>query len=324
MDGESDEPQPPEDVVADEERAARAAKPTAASRVVTAGGLAARAVASHGPILESARNFAGLKLAGSAGAATKLNFNLAAGQLASAYLTREMTQGRLDIAKATIGMAGVEKLNVGALAQVGLMQTKVNLGDLSAAASGGLTTNLIAQWRDTLAIGHKGAQVEVAGAISRLIADNNLNRLALAGMPPGLTGESLGQRIADITRSSFSGIGQELRNGILGSIRPAALAATQALMDRLKASSEQERRSEDALWEMGWWMPPSASMDFFWEVGGLAEEGRRHALRRAMTEAARSREFGRIVERWMDLPPFQSRRRSSRTACRITVEAGTA
>jgi hypothetical protein len=85
-------------------------------------------------------------------------------------------------------------------------------------------------------------------------------------------------------------------------------------MERIRASNEQEQRYEAALWRMGWWMPPSGSMDFFWEVGRLAHEGRRHELRRAMTEAARSREFGRIVEGWMDLEPFRSRRRFVRDA----------
>lgn len=285
-----------------------------AGRGVTVGELAAQIAASHGPILKSAGNLAGLHapvdaLSTSIGKSAASGFGLTVGNLASAYLAREMAQGRLDFGKIAVGIPGIEKLNLGAFVQVGLSQTKINIGALSAAAAGGLTADVIGQWRDTLAIGKKGAQAEVAGAISRLIADNNINRLALAGMPPGLTGETLGKRISEIAGAYFTGVGQDLRDGIIGSLRPAALAASRALMERIKASSETERRHEEALWRLGWWMPPSASMEFFWEVGALADEGLRHELRRAMTEAARSREFGRIVESWMDLPSFQNRRR---------------
>jgi len=178
--------------------------------------------------------------------------------------------------------------------------------------TGGISAELVEGWRGTLLAGQDAARLSVAGSMAGLIADKNLTALSATNAQfglPGLAGENLSRAITEATSSYMSGIGKAVRDGLIASIRPAALAATSSLMERIKASSEQQRIYEEDLWQMGWWMLPSASTSFFWDVGRLAHEGERLALRRKMTAAARSREFGRIVESWMDLAPFRRRRR---------------
>ena len=190
-----------------------------------------------------------------------------------------------------------------------LPATSLELAGIKGGVAGGLSAKLIEQWRDKLALGQRPAQLEVASAMSRIIADTNLGALVGPQLFGSLTGELLSKRIEERSASLLTGIGRELRGGLIASIKPAALLASSALMERITEYNEKEQEYEAALWRLGWWMPPSASMDFFWEVGALASEGRRHDLRRAMTEAARSREFGRIVDHWLRLDPFGKRRR---------------
>lgn len=197
------------------------------------------------------------------------------------------------------------RLTIGMLAD-SLPASGVRVGSLVDA----IGKDLIESWRSQLQEGHDSIRRLVAGSMSSAIADMNLGALAAAqGIASGLTGERLKHAVAEATASYLTGFGQDLRESVIQSIRPAALAATSSLMERIQASSEQQRAYDDALWRLGWWMPPSVSMDFFWEVGRLAHEGRRLQVRHEMTAAARSREFGRAVERWMRLPAFRTRRR---------------
>jgi hypothetical protein len=164
-------------------------------------------------------------------------------------------------------------------------------------------------WRAQLLTGHEQALQGVAGSVSRAIADLNLAGLAAAAVPQTLVGEELQRAISELAATYTTGIGAQVRDLVISGIRPAALAASAAMMERLRASSEVQRTYDEALRRMGWWLPPSVSMSFFWEVGRLADERKRVALRWAMADYAKSREFGRSVEGWMDLDVFKDRRR---------------
>lgn len=318
MDGEGIEGQGPES----DEESPDTPPDEHGTRPLTAPEIAARAAASHGSLLKSSAEFSRIQaqaqsFAGSA-SLDKLRVlgsiptGLTAGKLAASILGGGVAQSALttsgiasEIAGAQLGLAGLG---------LGLPGTTLELAGITGGVAGGLSTKLIEQWRDTLALGQRPAQLEVAGAMSRIIADTNLGALVGPQLFGSLTGDLLSKRIEEGTASLLTGIGRELREGLIASIKPAALMASSALMERIRASNKKEQEYEAALWRMGWWTPPSASMDFFWEVGALADEGRRHDLRRAMTEAARSREFSRIVDHWMQLDPFGKRRRFLRDA----------
>lgn len=92
-------------------------------------------------------------------------------------------------------------------------------------------------------------------------------------------------------------------------VQPAALAATSEFVARARESSELMKQYQESLFALGWWVPPSASMDFFWEVGELAHAGRKTDVRRAMVAAGRERAMFRMVEAWLDEEPFRERRR---------------
>jgi len=193
----------------------------------------------------------------------------------------------------------------------------IRLSDLVARAikspsidfAGLVTPGLVAGWRTELLNGSEQALQGVAGSVSRTIADLNLAGLAAASVPSTLIGDGLQKAIKELTATYTTGIGAQVRDLVISGIRPAALAASAAMMERLKASSEVQRAYDDALRRMGWWLPPSVSMDFFWDVGRLADERKRVAVRWAMGDYAKSRQFGRTVEGWMDLDVFKDRRR---------------
>ena len=107
---------------------------------------------------------------------------------------------------------------------------------------------------------------------------------------------------SESTAACMANVGEGLRAGVLGAIRPLAFLSPSSLLDRIKASSEQRRLYDQALFELGWWLPPSAGMEDFWEVGRLAYERRRFELRQQMVSYASSRVFRRSMERWFQLP----------------------
>jgi hypothetical protein len=300
---------------------AQAAEPR--TRLLTAAEIAVQALASHEPLLNSAteltriqahaQSFASSLPIDKLGVLDSVPTGLTADKLARSFLTNEVAQQALHTSGIASEIVASQKFGLAGLG-LDLPATKMALTGITGGLGGGLSTKLIERWRETLALGQRPAQLEVAGAMSRIIADTNLGALVGPQLLGSLTGELLSKRIAEGTASYLIEIGRELREGLIASIKPAALMASSALMERIRASNKKEQKYEAALWQMGWWMPPSASMDFFWEVGALADEGRRHDLRRAMTEAARSREFGRIVEQWMQLDPFGKRRRFLRDA----------
>lgn len=189
----------------------------------------------------------------------------------------------------------------------------LNIGGL---IGSGLTNQLTEQWRDQLLEGQQFAGLQVARSISNIVADDSLTAIqnTIRGIGADLLSQGLQAELRKTSESLQVTIGGLLRESIIESLQPAALLATEAWAERARAASERQRAYDEALREMGWLMPPSADMDFFWEVGRLAYEGKRLAVRREMTAAARSRDFGRVVNGWMELEPFRRRRSILRDA----------
>lgn len=181
---------------------------------------------------------------------------------------------------------------------------------------GGIDVDVVDRWRSVLTTEGDAARSLVSGSMAGLVTDLNLGRLAAQPLLADYVGDNLQSAVGSAAMEFISGIGSELRESVLESIRPAAWLATSSMLKRLRASTETQREYDDALTRLGWWMPPSVSMDFFWEVGRLAHEGRKTKLRQAMVAASKSREFGHIVTDWMDLPEFAARRKFIRDGLR--------
>lgn len=181
---------------------------------------------------------------------------------------------------------------------------------------GGIDVDVVDRWRSVLTTEGDAARSLVSGSMAGLITDLNLGRLAAQPLLADYVGDNLQTAVGSAAMEFISGIGSELRESVLESIRPAAWLATSSMLERLRESTETQREYDDALTRLGWWMPPSVSMDFFWEVGRLAYEGRKTKLRQTMVAASKSREFGRIVTDWIDLPEFAARRKFIRDGLR--------
>lgn len=213
-----------------------------------------------------------------------------------------------------LGQLGARDLRSKGLADLGSVQFKT-VGDVF----GAISSDLVQGWRSSLMAGQESIRLSVADSMTREISERNLTAFATIGakaMLPDLTSANLSRSLTELTSSYLGRIGESVRESLMASIRPAALAATSALMEQINSSNEAEREYEDALWHLGWWVPPSVTSDFFWQVGRLARDRRRHELRREMVEASRSRDFRRVVEGWMELEPFRARRRFIRDGLR--------
>ncbi len=173
----------------------------------------------------------------------------------------------------------------------------------------GIGKDLIAAWRDQLVVQQDAARMSVAAAISYTIADTNLASLVAQSLAVNPFADSRPRTFGELAVHYIDSARVALRERVITSIKPAALLATSSLLEWIRTSNAQEQEFEAALRRAGWWIPSSATTRFLFHVGQLAAAGRRTDVRRAMVAASRSREFGRSVERWMDLPEFRERRR---------------
>ena len=209
----------------------------------------------------------------------------------------------LTIGKALGSLAPFEAMGK-ISAPLGIASSK----SLAAGLFGNISADLAAGWRKQLLSGLDAARLDVAGSISKVIAQTSLDALAGQVFVPGRATLPLGPALADGLRAYTTAIGANISEGLIAAIKPTALLASSSLIERLKASSAHQRLYDEALWELGWWMPPSVDMGTFWELGRLAHEGRRVELRREMVALAASSEFTHVLERWMELPAFRRRR----------------
>jgi hypothetical protein len=183
--------------------------------------------------------------------------------------------------------------------------------DLSGLIGPGLKLALggasVADWRAKLLDAAPKVQVSVAGEMSRAIAGFRMSSLtSLAGFDPALFAKGGVGPLA----GSLAALAKSLEAGLIASIKPVALLAARGLTEAMRAADERERAYQQALYDLGWWMPHSALTSFVYRVGQLAYEGDRVAVRQEMNEASHSRAFAHQVEHgWMKLPVFRERRR---------------
>jgi hypothetical protein len=141
------------------------------SRPLTAPEIAVRAAASHGSLLKSAAGFARIQararsFAGSVpldkvGVLGSIPTGVTAGSLVDSILGGEVAQGALQTSATFSEIAAAQKVGLAGLG-LGLQATSLELAGITGEVAGGLRTKLIEQWRDTLALGQRPAQLEVA------------------------------------------------------------------------------------------------------------------------------------------------------------------
>jgi hypothetical protein len=205
-----------------------------------------------------------------------------------------------------VGRTAAELDLAGLATYPGLM--KLDLVGLTAAArpESTIAAAFSAYWRDQLGNAGIKTQGSIAAQISDVIAGMKLPGIGLAGIDPAL----LTGNLSGLLSGAFPDIAKNIGAGLAASLKPLALLATRGFAEIWQAENELERTADRALFEMGWWLPPTARMDFAAEVWRLALAGDRLAVRAEMNEASHSREFVRVVSHdWMRLPVFAARRR---------------
>ena len=205
------------------------------------------------------------------------------------------------------GVAGAKLDLAGLTAFPGLTGIKLDFAGLAGTQTNiALGNALVGQWRGQLADATSKIQGSVAGQISQVIAGLRLPIVGLAGIDPDLLTRGLGGPLGD----SIGLLAKNFGAGLAASIKPLALLAARDFSELWRIYDEREREAEQALYEMGWWLPHSAMMDFVGRVGRLALAGDKLAVRHEMNEASHSREFARVVSvDWMRWPVFRERRR---------------
>jgi hypothetical protein len=185
--------------------------------------------------------------------------------------------------------------------------TRLTIGDLAAAIEPARyhqrwSEDLVAGWRSQLADATGLIQRSVANQITVALADL---RLATIELPQtdwsALIKSSLGTGLD----SALAGY----QDQVAQLLRPAALFASQALTAEFAKMAARERQYLEDLRKMGWWLPPSVDFSFYRQVGELAHQGKRQAVRDYMNDLADSPYFRRIVMGWMSLPAFAARKR---------------
>jgi len=211
------------------------------------------------------------------------------------------------IAGAKLDLAGL----AGLAAYPGLAGIKLDLAGLAAGHTNlDLGNALVGQWRDQLADATLKIQGSVANQMSQVIAGLRLPTVGLAGIDPDLLAKGFGASLGASLGDSFGLLAKNFGAGLAASIKPLALLAARDFSELWRINDEREREAEQALYEMGWWLPHSAMMDFVGHVERLALAGDKLAVRHEMNEASHSREFARVVsEDWMRWPVFRERRR---------------
>lgn len=166
--------------------------------------------------------------------------------------------------------------------------------------------DLIRGWRTTLTDANAQVLQTISGSMAGAVALESFSRIPeLISFQSTPTMGRISEQLTPYLTSVRSSLTAELQRFV----QPAALAAATDFAARMRTTTERYRRYQEALWDLEWWVPPSVPLNFFMEVGLLAERGRRVELRRRMVEAGRSRLAQGMVNGWMDLEPFRQRRR---------------
>ncbi len=161
---------------------------------------------------------------------------------------------------------------------------------------------IVGDWRNTLQSASEQAQRAVARSMAETIST------VTAGSIIEQASHALSATVRQSLAQQIEAVADQLRATILEAVQPAALIASLDFSERMRNLSDEAEKAHEALWRLGWWMPPSLSTTFFWQVGRLAGSNRRLEVRRAMLEAAQSRDMLDAVHSWLEDEPFRSRR----------------
>lgn len=175
--------------------------------------------------------------------------------------------------------------------------------------------SLVGGWRTELFEFQDLARESVAGAMAATAASSSLAALSVARLPQ-IEVPNLGRAISESLSQYVSGIGREAAASLAAALQPTAMAATSGLLALLERHDEFEREVDEALFEMGWWYPPSGDSQTFSEIARLVLAGKRVKVRQAMVELGRSRQMRRMLNDWTDLEPFRRRARFLRDGLR--------
>jgi hypothetical protein len=217
---------------------------------------------------------------------------------------------KLNLSGLNIAGAGLAALRLdlaGLAAYPGLASVKLDFAGLAGTSAGlSLGEAFGAQWRGQLADADARIQGTVAGQMSKVLAGMRLPAVGLAGLDLDLVAGGIGSPLA----ASIGAIAKSFGAGLAASIKPLALLAVRGFSEIWRDYDERRRQAEQALYEMGWWLPQSVMMDWAVRVEDFALAGDKLAVRHEMNEASHSREFARVVTRdWMRWPVFAERRR---------------
>jgi hypothetical protein len=182
----------------------------------------------------------------------------------------------------------------------------VNRG--SGISVGELYDQLVGGWRTALLEAQDAALIGVSEAMARSFAANSLGALSIASLPE-IRVPNLGRQIVDAIGDYKIGIGAGIADQLAESLRGIALAASSGVLTTIQRHDETERRYEQALWMMGWWVPGNVSVEFFWRVGELATAGRKREVRKLMVGLGRSRHLRELIDEWLEQDLYRSRRR---------------
>lgn len=173
---------------------------------------------------------------------------------------------------------------------------------------GALYDQIVGGWRTDLFEAQAAALRGVTDSLAQTMASNSLGALSVATLPR-VAVPNVSRQISEAIAEYQAGVGRSIADQLAESIKPIALAATSGLLTWFQEASEGERRAEQALWKMGWWIPQTVSVSFFARVGRLALASERVEVRRAMVALGRARELSGLVDGWLELDPFRDRRR---------------
>jgi hypothetical protein len=90
---------------------------------------------------------------------------------------------------------------------------------------------------------------------------------------------NLGRAISESLSQYVTGIGREAAASLAAALQPTAMAATSSLLVILERHDEFERKADEALFEMGWWYPPSGDGQTFSKIARLALAGKKVKVR---------------------------------------------
>lgn len=149
-------------------------------------------------------------------------------------------------------------------------------------------------WRNSLAHMPEPA---ITDAVARAIAET-------AGIAAHMAAPAAGMQVAEIAESYQPMFEVAER---FAAVQRAALASAFIWTERMRQAAEQDKKYDEALLKLGWFVPPSMPLSTFRRAGAAAIEGDDTGVCQVMAGLARP-DLLWLVESWMDEPAFAARR----------------